>query len=173
MLEPCRRALPQSLATRVPRELEIGIHDENRPWKGRFTQWVTDEPVSTMGSRFDGVIPSTMSVIYKIVPGSLWRKAEERGTFDGAPVDVADGFIHFSSAGQVAETAARHFASQGGLLLVAVSTKPLGDALRWEPSRGGALFPHLYAPLPLSAVLWVKPLPLGLAGRHDFPALED
>ena len=116
---------------------------------------------------------TVMSVVYKIVSESSWREAEDRGTFRGAPVDVADGFIHFSTAGQVAETAARHFASQRGLLLAAVSAEQLGDALRWEPSRGGALFPHLYAALPLSAVLWVKPLPLGSDGLHEFPPLED
>ena len=114
-----------------------------------------------------------MTIVYKIVSESSWREAEERGAFSGAPVDVADGFIHFSTAGQVAETAARHFASQRGLLLVAVLAEQLGDALRWEPSRGGALFPHLYAPLPLSAVLWIKPLPLNADGRHEFPVLED
>ena len=123
--------------------------------------------------RYDGVIAGTMSVVYKIVSETLWRDAERQGTFGGAPADLADGFIHLSTAGQVAETAARHFASQSGLLLVAISADQLGDALRWEPSRGGALFPHLYAQLPLSAVLWAKPLPLGPDGLHQFPILED
>jgi uncharacterized protein (DUF952 family) len=112
-------------------------------------------------------------IIYKITPQSLWREAEERGRFDGAPVDKADGFIHFSTAAQVQETAARHFAGQDNLLLIAVEASMLGPALRYEPSRGGALFPHLYAPLPLEAVLWVKPLPLEAGGAHRFPALED
>jgi uncharacterized protein (DUF952 family) len=113
-----------------------------------------------------------MSVIYKIVPASLWREAESAGVFTGAPVDLADGFIHFSTAVQVEETAARHFAGQDGLLLVAVSAEALGDALRWEPSRGGALFPHLYGPLALDAVVWSTPLPLGADGLHRFPTLE-
>lgn len=113
-----------------------------------------------------------MSVIYKIVPATLWRQAESAGVFTGAPVDVADGFIHFSTAAQVEETAARHFAGQDGLLLVAVSAEALGDALRWEPSRGGALFPHLYGPLSLTAVVWVRPLPVGPGERHMFPPLE-
>ena len=113
-----------------------------------------------------------MGVVYKIVSESLWREVEGTGVFTGAPVDTADGFIHFSTAEQVGETAARHFAGQDGLLLVAVSTVPVRDALRWEPSRGGALFPHLYASLPMDAVLWVKPLPLGADGRHEFPSLE-
>src|SRR5262245_41672570 len=109
-------------------------------------------------------------IIYKICPETLWRAAEKAGRFDGAPVDHADGFIHFSSAGQARETAAKHFAGQHDLLLVAVDAGQLGDALKWEVSRGGALFPHLYAPLDLAAVLWVKPLPLGMDGAHVFPA---
>jgi uncharacterized protein (DUF952 family) len=111
------------------------------------------------------------ATIYKICPESLWREAEAAGRFDGAPVDLADGFIHFSTAGQVAETAAKHFAGQDRLLLVAVDAEALGAALRYETSRGGALFPHLHASLPLSAVRWVKPLPLGAGGRHVFPEL--
>lgn len=109
------------------------------------------------------------STVYKICPEALWRQAETAGRFDGAPIDLADGYIHFSTAGQVRETAAKHFAGQRDLLLVAIDEMPLGDALRWEVSRGGAHFPHLYAPLDLSAVLWVKPLPLGADGVHVFP----
>jgi uncharacterized protein (DUF952 family) len=112
-----------------------------------------------------------MTTIYKIVPQALWRQAERAGTFTGAPVDLADGYIHFSTAAQAPETAARHFAGQGDLLLVAVDGERLGPALRWEPSRGGALFPHLYAPLDVAGVLWVKPLPLGPDGSHAFPDL--
>jgi uncharacterized protein (DUF952 family) len=112
-------------------------------------------------------------VVYKIVAAPMWHEAERIGVFHGAPVDAADGFVHFSTAEQVEETAARHFAGQDALLLVAVSTVHLGDALRWEPSRGGALFPHLYAPLPMHAVRWVKPLRLGADGRHQFPSLDD
>ncbi len=91
--------------------------------------------------------------------------------FAGAGVDLSDGFIHFSTSTQVAATAARHFAGQDDLLLVAVEAAGLGDALRWEVSRGGELFPHLYGDLPLSAVAWVKPLPLDVGGRHDFSGL--
>ncbi len=111
------------------------------------------------------------ATIYKICDSALWREAERAGVFAGAPVDHADGFIHFSTAAQVAETAARHFAGKSDLLLVAVDAAALGSALRYEPSRGGQLFPHLYASLPLSAVRWVKPLPLGADGRHVFPEL--
>jgi uncharacterized protein (DUF952 family) len=110
------------------------------------------------------------ATIYKISTTALWREAERAGAFTGAPVDIADGFIHFSTAAQVAETAARHFAGAADLVLVAVDAAALGAALRYEPSRGGALFPHLYGTLPLSAVRWVRPLPLGANG-HVFPEL--
>ena len=110
-------------------------------------------------------------IIYKIVPTTLWQDALKSGEFKGAPVDHADGFIHFSTAAQAVETAARHFAGQDGLLLVAIDGEKLGDALVYEPSRGGDLFPHLYGVLPLSAVIWEKPLPRGSAGRHIFPEL--
>lgn len=109
-------------------------------------------------------------LVYKIAPSALWREAEAEGRFRGAPVDLADGFIHFSTAAQARETAARHFAGQGDLVLVAVDAAAFGDALRWEPSRGGALFPHLYGPLSLDAVRSVVPLPLGPDGAHAFPA---
>jgi len=110
-----------------------------------------------------------MALIYKIHPASDWAEAERAGRFTGAPVDLADGYIHFSNAAQVRETAARHFAGLGGLLLIAVEAEALGAALHWEPSRGGALFPHLFAPLDLAAVRWVMPLPLGADGQHLFP----
>jgi uncharacterized protein (DUF952 family) len=109
--------------------------------------------------------------VYKICDAGLWRDAERAGVFDGAPVDLADGYIHFSTAEQVAETAGRHFAGMPDLVLVAADAETLGTALRYEPSRGGAMFPHLYGKLPLSAVRWVKPLPLGPDGRHEFPEL--
>ncbi len=106
--------------------------------------------------------------IYKICPRALWLEAERSGRFVGALVDLADGYIHFSTAEQVRETAARHFSGEDDLLLIAVDPDPLGAALRYESSRGGALFPHLYGSLPLSAVLAVTPLPLE-AGGHAFP----
>ena len=109
--------------------------------------------------------------IYKIVPASLWQEAREAGIFKGAAIDLSDGFIHFSTALQAKETAARHFAGQTGLLLVAIDGDALGEKLVYEPSRGGDLFPHLYAALPLSAVLWEKPLPLGPDGAHQFPEM--
>jgi uncharacterized protein (DUF952 family) len=111
------------------------------------------------------------ATIYKIVPALLWQEARRTGAFAGAPVDLADGFIHFSTRDQVVETASRHFEGQDDLLLVAVDATALGDKLVYEPSRGGALFPHLYAPLPLDTVLWEKPLPLRPDGQHSFPEL--
>ena len=111
------------------------------------------------------------TVIYKICPRTLWREAEARGVFRGAPIDLADGYIHFSTAEQARETAAKHFAGMDDLLLIAVEAAELGENLKYEVSRGGALFPHLYAPLDPAGVLWVKPLPLGPDGRHEFPDL--
>lgn len=110
-------------------------------------------------------------IIFKIVPTALWREAERAGAFRGSEVDLRDGFIHFSTAAQAVETAAKHFAGQDDLLLVSVDGGRLGDALKWEPSRGGALFPHLYGDLALGAVTAVAPLPLGADGRHRFPPL--
>jgi uncharacterized protein (DUF952 family) len=108
-------------------------------------------------------------LIYKIVPAPLWREAERLGRLDGAPVDLADGFIHFSTAEQVRETGEKHFKGQTDLLLVTVDPDRLHDALVYEPSRGGALFPHLYAPLPLEAVIGVEPLPMNPDGSHIYP----
>ena len=111
------------------------------------------------------------TTIYKICQGALWREAQRAGVFRGAAVDVRDGFIHFSSAEQVRETAAKHFAGVADLMLIAVDADALDAALKWEVSRGGDLFPHLYGPLPLAAVRWAKPLPLGADHRHVFPEL--
>lgn len=109
-------------------------------------------------------------VIYKIERAATWQSALAAGQYAGSADDDRDGFIHFSSADQLAATAAKHFAGRDDLVLAAVFTAPLGAALRWEASRGGALFPHLYGPLNISAVAWTQPLPLGRDGRHTFPA---
>ncbi len=111
-------------------------------------------------------------VVYKIVATEEWTEAEASGVFAGASVDLADGFIHFSTAEQAPETAAKWFAGRDGLTLAAIDAVALGEDLRWEPSRGGALFPHLYGLLPMSAVVWSRPLPLGSDGRHVFGSLE-
>ncbi len=107
-------------------------------------------------------------LIYKIFRRPEWDAFRAAGVTDGAPVDLADGFIHFSAAPQLAETAARYFAGQSDLVLVACEADRLGEALRWEPSRGGALFPHLYRALQSGDVVWDKSLPLGASG-HIFP----
>jgi uncharacterized protein (DUF952 family) len=112
-----------------------------------------------------------VDLIYKIVPADLWREAEKNGAFAGAPVDRRDGFIHFSTAAQVRATAAKHFAGQDDLLLVGVDPLKLGEDLRFEPSRDGALFPHLYAPLEIAAASLVRPLPLDADGVHCFQDL--
>lgn len=107
--------------------------------------------------------------IYKILRAAEWAELDAQGETPGAPVDIVDGFVHFSTAEQVAETAARHFAGQDGLILAAFEADALGEALVWEPSRGGALFPHLYGPLRRADVIWHAPLPLK-GGTHVFPA---
>jgi uncharacterized protein (DUF952 family) len=108
-------------------------------------------------------------LLFKICPTSLWRQAERAGVFRGSEVDHRDGFIHFSTAAQVAATAARHFAGQSDLLLVSVDSTKLGSRLKWEPSRGGVSFPHLYGDLDLTVVQKVEPLLLGNDGQHIFP----
>lgn len=112
-----------------------------------------------------------MCLIYKICPGSEWDDALRRGSFEGSAVDLADGFIHFSTAAQVAETAHKHFRGQDGLMLVAVDSDRLGPALKWEPSRGGALFPHLYGPLLVAQARFARPLPMRPDGSHDLTGL--
>lgn len=107
-------------------------------------------------------------LIYKIFRRPEWDAFRAAGRTSGAPVDLADGFIHFSTATQVVETAAKHFATESDLVLVAFEAERLGPALKWEPSRGGALFPHLYRPLELAEVRWDTSLPLGATG-HIFP----
>jgi uncharacterized protein (DUF952 family) len=113
-----------------------------------------------------------MATVYKIVAASQWRDALREGVFRGSTADLRDGYIHLSTAAQVQETAAKHFAGQRDLLLIGVDATRLGSALKWEPSRGGALFPHLYGVLTPAAVTRVEPLPLAPDGRHVFPPLD-
>jgi uncharacterized protein (DUF952 family) len=113
-----------------------------------------------------------VATIYKICEQAAWRAAEEAGFYRGSALDMRDGFIHFSIAAQVAETAAKHFAKQTNLMLVAVDGDTLGAALKWEPSRGGDLFPHLYGALPVAAVTWVKPLADEVGGHRELPELD-
>ncbi len=107
-------------------------------------------------------------LIYKILRAPEWAAFQAAGETQGAPVDLADGFIHFSTADQAAGTAAKHFAEADGLVLLAVDSDALGPALRWEPSRGGALFPHLYGPLRRDQIVWARPLPQ-FGAAHVFP----
>lgn len=109
-----------------------------------------------------------MRILYKILPGSLWREAVARGRFDGSALDLADGFIHLSTARQMRETAARHFAGQEDLVLIGFREDELAD-LRWEPSRGGDLFPHVYGAIATALAVSLDPLPLE-NGVHRFPA---
>ena len=113
-----------------------------------------------------------VTIIYKICERALWRAADSAGQFRGTPDDARDGFIHFSTAAQLAETASKHFAGQSGLVLVAVEGDALGSWLKWERSRGGDLFPHLYGTLPLHAVRWARPLPDEVNGRRPLPELD-
>jgi len=113
-----------------------------------------------------------MTLIFKIVAADEWRAAEAADAYMGSATDRADGYIHFSTASQAPITAAKWFAGRAGLMLVAVEAEALGEGLRWEPSRGGALYPHLYGPLPLAAARWSRPLPLRPDGSHDFGSLE-
>lgn len=107
---------------------------------------------------------------YKILTADQYEQLKADGVFHGAPVDLADGYIHLSTRDQAAETAAKHFAGQDRLVMVMVDLAALGAAVRWEPSRGGALFPHLYGDLPLSAIAGKVVLRIGDDGLHQFPA---
>jgi uncharacterized protein (DUF952 family) len=114
-----------------------------------------------------------MTTIYKICQAAEWAEAQHAGEFRGSAADFADGYIHFSTAAQVVDTAAKHFAGMSDLVLAAVAAEELGGALKWEPSRGGALFPHLHGVLPVAAVRWAKPLRLDDGARHVFPPLDE
>jgi uncharacterized protein (DUF952 family) len=107
-------------------------------------------------------------LIYKIFRKSEWAVLTKSGVTKGAPIDLADGFVHLSTAAQAAETAAKHFAQEDDLMLLALEADLLGPNLKWEPSRGGALFPHLYRALNLDDIVWSKPLPK-VNGTHQFP----
>jgi uncharacterized protein (DUF952 family) len=110
--------------------------------------------------------------IYKILPRAAWAAAHEAGRFEGSPLDLADGFMHFSTAAQAQETARRHFAGQADLVVLEVEADDLGAALRWEPSRGGDLFPHLYAPLDAGLVRYVTDAPLDADGAPMLGELQ-
>ena len=110
-----------------------------------------------------------MTTIYKVCGAAEWAQAEASGEYRGSADDARGGFIHFSTAAQLAGTLAKHFAARDDLLLIAVDADTLGAGLKWEPSRGGDLFPHLYSAFRTSAALWGKPLPRDAAGQHILP----
>ena len=110
-----------------------------------------------------------MTLIYKIVTKESWDKAKQNGLYEGSQDDQRDGYIHFSSRETLQGTLDKHFKDKTNLLLIAVNAKDLGQTLKWEPSRGGALFPHLYAPLPTTHILWEKPLQQLENGSHTLP----
>jgi uncharacterized protein (DUF952 family) len=112
-----------------------------------------------------------LSLIYKILPRAAWDEAVAAGRFEGSPVDLADGYIHFSTGAQAQETASKHFRGQSGLVVAAFDADTLGPSLRWEPSRGGALFPHLYGPLDPALARSVGEAPLGPDGVPELGAL--
>jgi uncharacterized protein (DUF952 family) len=111
--------------------------------------------------------------IYRLVSESEWAAAKAAGFFAGSAHDLRDGFIHFSTAGQAAETAEKHYAGKSDLLILCVDASALTAPLKWEVSRGGQLFPHLYGKLPVGAVRRVEKLPLGPDGRFLFPSLDE
>jgi uncharacterized protein (DUF952 family) len=108
-------------------------------------------------------------LIYKIADATSWQNALDAGHFDGSSDDIRDGFIHLSTAAQTLGTLAKHFARRSDLIIAAVDAPSLENALRWEVSRGGEKFPHIYGPLPITSVRWWKPLPLDRDGRHELP----
>ena len=111
-------------------------------------------------------------LIFHLCRKDEWEEARSRGAYAGSSQDRQDGFIHFSTAEQLAGSARKHRAGQPNIVLLAVDPALLGDTLKWEPSRSGALFPHLYGPLPVAAVRWTKDLPLGPDGLHILPPLD-
>lgn len=115
---------------------------------------------------------STAQHIYHLAAAADWQAAQADGRYGGSPDDIRDGFMHFSTGMQVAESAARHRAGRTDQILLCVRSDALGRDLRWEPSRDGQLFPHLYTPLDVTSVMSAVPLPLGSDGRHVFPALQ-
>jgi uncharacterized protein (DUF952 family) len=140
----------------------------------RIFLWLRSRLDGGLGRRYRLVRIEAVRVttIYKICERRLWQTAAADGAFRGSADDMRDGFIHFSTAGQLGETAAKHFAGQSDLILVAIDAGRLGSQLKWEPSRGGMLFPHLYGPLPLDAVRWVRPLADEVDGNRPLPELE-
>src|ERR1700694_6140481 len=136
------------------------------------SQPVPEIPGKSQAKQATGRTPEQVRRIYKICSASPWREAERQGVFRGSADDARDGFIHFSTAAQVPETARKHYFGQTGLFLIAVDADALGDALRWEPARNDELFPHLYGELDLGAVTAILDLRAQSDGYHDIPELK-
>jgi uncharacterized protein (DUF952 family) len=129
-------------------------------------------PAKSQETKNDNRTSEHVRKIYKICPASAWREAERQGVYRGSADDARDGFIHFSTSSQVAETAKKHFFGQTGLFLIEIDADALGEALRWERSRNDELFPHLYGELDLGAVTNVLSMRARSDGYHDIPELE-
>lgn len=125
--------------------------------------------ISRQSGRVRARTKQIMTIIYKICTQNAWAAAVEKTWFAGSADDLRDGFIHFSTAAQLTETVRRHFFNQRDLMIVAVSVAALGDGLKWEPSRGGELFPHLYGPLPVDSVICAAPLTVNADGTIQLP----
>ena len=153
----------------------VSINTPTNPWDDRNYCLNAQGPI---GSRAEIKVRQgppkvrRVATIYKICERAAWHAAEHAGLYRGSEADRRDGFIHFSTAAQIAETAAKHFAGQTDLMLVAVDGDALGSGLKWERSRGGDPFPHLYAALALTAVRWARPLPDEANGRRALPELK-
>ena len=117
-------------------------------------------------------MPIEHKIVFKICDKKIWSDIEKTGVFNGAEIDLADGFIHFSTFDQVASTLAKHFAGRNDLLLIAVDAEALGEKIVYEEARGGILFPHLYQPLSLDNVLWAKPIETDDYAQHIIPELD-
>jgi uncharacterized protein (DUF952 family) len=128
-------------------------------------------PEKTQETQATSRTPEQVRRIYKICPASAWRKAERQGVYRGSADDARDGFIHFSTASQLAQTAKKHFAGQSGLFLIEVDADALGERLRWERSRNDELFPHLFDELDLGAVTAVYDMRARCDGTHEIPEL--
>ncbi len=140
--------------------------------KSQNTQFERKMTVAIREQTMTGQRPRENDVIFKVCEASAWADAKRVGAYTGSTDDIRDGYIHFSTAVQVEGTLAKYFAGRSDLVLLAIPVPALGAALRFEPSRGGALFPHLYGPLPVAAVAWDRPLALGADGNHLLPDLS-
>jgi uncharacterized protein (DUF952 family) len=161
--EPAGFRKSRAVARHAALEVRVSRRYGRREFRKR-----RENPDNSTPSRTPGLVRK----IYKICPASAWREAERQGVYRGSADDIRDGFIHFSTASQLAETAKKHFFGQTGLFLIELDANVLGDSLRWEPSRDDELFPHLYGELDLGAVTAVLDMRARSDGTHDIPELK-